>query len=44
VNGTPALIIRSSSGTPAVVITVEVAAGRVRTIHAIANPDKLHRL
>ncbi len=44
VNGKPTLLIYSADGTPAIVVSVEVGAGRIQTIWAIANPDKLIRL
>ena len=40
VNGQPALIMRSGKSAFAV-LTIEVEAGLIRTIRAVANPDKL---
>jgi hypothetical protein len=41
VNGKPTLLIYSADGTPAIVVSLEVGEGRIQTIWAIANPDKL---
>jgi RNA polymerase sigma-70 factor, ECF subfamily len=40
VNGQPALITRAGSRA-FLVLTIEVEAGHIRTMHAIANPEKL---
>jgi RNA polymerase sigma-70 factor (ECF subfamily) len=44
VNSRPTLLICSADGTPAIVVSLEVGEGRIQTIWAIANPDKLSRL
>lgn len=44
VNGRPTILVRNADGTPAIVISVEVDAGRIQSIWAIANPDKLRRV
>ncbi len=44
VNGLPTLLIRYPDGTPAVVVSIEVEQSRVRSIWAIANPEKLRAL
>ena len=41
VNGRPTLLVRRADGTPVVVVSVDIDGGRVRTIWAIGNPDKL---
>ena len=41
VNSRPALILRAPDGKPALIISLEVGAGRIQRIWAIANPDKL---
>jgi RNA polymerase sigma-70 factor (ECF subfamily) len=41
VNGKPTLLIRRADGAPAIVVSLQVGAGRVHGIWAIANPDKL---
>ncbi len=43
VNGGPGIIISSENG-PMSVFVLDVHDANVQTIHAIANPDKLHRL
>ncbi len=43
INGGPAILI-SSEGQPMTVFTLDICDGRVQTIHAIANPDKLHHV
>jgi RNA polymerase sigma-70 factor, ECF subfamily len=40
VNGQPALITRAGSRV-FLVLTIEVEAGQIRTMHAVANPEKL---
>jgi RNA polymerase sigma-70 factor (ECF subfamily) len=44
VNGRPTLLICAADGTPVIVVSLEVGEGRIQTIWAIANPDKLSRL
>lgn len=41
VNGKPTLLVRSSEGTPTVVVSIDVDRARIRHIWAIGNPDKL---
>jgi RNA polymerase sigma-70 factor (ECF subfamily) len=41
VNGKPTLLICYEDGAPAIVISLEVGEGRIQSIWAIANPDKL---
>jgi RNA polymerase sigma-70 factor, ECF subfamily len=43
INAGPAILI-SSQGQPMTVFTLDICDGRVQTIHAIANPDKLHHV
>jgi RNA polymerase sigma-70 factor (ECF subfamily) len=43
INGGPAILI-SSEGRPMTVFTLDICDGRIQTIHAIANPDKLHHV
>ncbi len=43
VNGEPAIIVRSE-GRALLVMTIELQAGRVRTVRVMANPDKLARV
>jgi len=40
-NSHPALILRATDGTPALIIMLEVGEGRIQRIWAVANPDKL---
>jgi len=40
-NGKPTLLIRRGDGTPFVVVSIDVDRGRIRTVWAIGNPDKL---
>ncbi len=44
VNGRPTILVRNADGTPAIVVSVEVDAGHIQSIWAIANPDKLRRV
>jgi RNA polymerase sigma-70 factor (ECF subfamily) len=44
INGKPTLLICHADGAPAIVISVDIGAGRIQTIWAMANPDKLSRL
>jgi len=44
VNGRPTILVRNSDGTPAIVLSVELDEGRIQSIWAIANPDKLKRV
>jgi len=41
VNGKPTLLIRRGDSTPFVVVSIDVDRGRIRTVWAIGNPDKL---
>jgi len=41
VNGKPTLLICHEDGTPAIVVSLEVGEGRIQSIWAVANPDKL---
>lgn len=43
VNGGPGIIVSSPDG-PISVFVLDIATGRVQTVHAIANPEKLGRL
>ncbi len=43
VNGAPALIVHGG-GEVLSAIVLEIADGRVQTVHVIANPDKLHTI
>jgi len=44
VNGRPTILVRNSDGSPAIVLSVELDGGRIQSIWAIANPDKLNRV
>jgi len=44
VNGRPTILVRNSDGTPAIVISVDLDEGRIQSVWAIANPDKLKRV
>jgi len=44
VNGRPTLLVHNTVGTALFVVSVEVDAGRLQSIWAIANPDKLGRV
>ena len=44
VNGRPTVLVRNANGSAAFVVSVEIEDGRVESIWAIANPDKLHRV
>jgi RNA polymerase sigma-70 factor (ECF subfamily) len=44
VNGRPTVLVRNADGSAAFVVSVEIDDGRVESIWAIANPDKLHRV
>ena len=44
VNGRPTLLAHNTVGTALFVVSVEVDAGRIQSIWAIANPDKLGRV
>jgi hypothetical protein len=41
INGKPTLFIRHADGSPAIVVSLQVSQGRVQSIWAVANPDKL---
>lgn len=41
VNGRPTLLVRRAGGTPVAVVSIEIEAGRIGTVWAIGNPDKL---
>ncbi|SRR5579871_539944 len=41
VNGKPTLLVQRADGTPFAVVSIEVERGRIRTVWAIGNPDKL---
>ncbi|HKX17527.1 MAG TPA: RNA polymerase sigma-70 factor [bacterium] len=41
VNGRPTLLVRRADGTPVAVVSIEVEGGRIGTVWAIGNPDKL---
>src|SRR5207253_5274563 len=43
VNGEPAVILRTGEK-PIAVLIIEAEQGQIKTIRAIGNPDKLHRL
>jgi RNA polymerase sigma-70 factor, ECF subfamily len=40
VNGQPAMVVRVG-GRPFAIVTIEVAAGHIQAVRAVANPDKL---
>ena len=44
VNGRPTVLVRNAEGTPAIVVSIELDGGRIQSIWAIANPDKLRRV
>jgi RNA polymerase sigma-70 factor (ECF subfamily) len=44
VNGQPGVVARGEDGAVAGVLTLEVAGGRVQTVWAVVNPDKLARV
>jgi RNA polymerase sigma-70 factor, ECF subfamily len=44
INGQPGAIFFDESGTPVVIVTIDVADDRVQTIRAVSNPDKLRHL
>jgi len=44
VNGRPTILVRNAEGAPAIVVSIELAGGRIQSIWAIANPDKLRRV
>jgi RNA polymerase sigma-70 factor (ECF subfamily) len=44
INGRPTILVRNSDGSPAIVLSVELDEGRIQSIWAIANPDKLTRV
>ena len=44
VNGRPTLLVHNTVGAALFVVSVEVDAGRIQSIWAIANPDKLGRV
>lgn len=41
VNGRPTLLVRRADGTPIAVVSIEIVGGRIETVWAIGNPDKL---
>ena len=41
VNGRPTLLVRRADGTPIAVVSIAVEGGRIGTVWAIGNPDKL---
>ena len=41
VNGRPTLLVRRADGTPIAVVSIEIVGGRIGTVWAIGNPDKL---
>ena len=43
-NGRPTILVRNADGSPAIVVSVELDGGRIQSIWAIANPDKLGRV
>ena len=44
VNGRPTLLVHNTVGAALFVVSVEVDAGHIQSIWAIANPDKLGRV
>jgi len=44
VNGQPGLLFKDCQGAVVSVLSVQVADDKVRALHSIINPDKLHHL
>lgn len=44
VNGQPALVVYLTDDTPFGVVSVDIAGGKIQTVHFITNPDKLKAL
>jgi RNA polymerase sigma-70 factor (TIGR02957 family) len=44
VNGQPGAIVLDAQDRPAAVIGLDITDGRIRAVHAVANPDKLRHL
>lgn len=41
VNGQPGVLLSDPKGNPRVVISVDIVEGKVQTLHAVSNPDKM---
>jgi RNA polymerase sigma-70 factor (TIGR02957 family) len=44
VNGQPGVILRDAAGRVVAVVALDIAGGKVRSIHSVINPDKLDHL
>jgi RNA polymerase sigma-70 factor (ECF subfamily) len=44
VNGRPGVLLRRHDGSPQSVISVDIAGGRIQTVHTQVNPEKLRHL
>jgi RNA polymerase sigma-70 factor (ECF subfamily) len=44
VNGQPGVIVHDGDGSTITVVSLDIAEGRVQTVRAVVNPDKLRHL